>query len=228
MARSSLRSRVHATMRSSKVEELVSRNWIRSGSADDGPLYGKAVIAMVCSVILAVSLAGCIASAPVDSDQVASEQPRTTAVPAPDDTTIDDVIENASPVPVEDAELDDIVTLDTGVRVSVVELTGITVEAETPGEVAGPAVVATIRFENESGEPLELGGATVTLVDAAGNVAAPTTSSPAAPAIGTFDDGEAAEGTYVFRIPEDTRHEITLTVDYAAGAPVVVFHGSVA
>jgi hypothetical protein len=223
-------ARVHATSRSSKVEELVGRYRIHSGSADAGSLLMAAVIATACSVFLVGSLAGCIASAPDESEQtpVESETPRTTAVPAPDDTTIDDVIEDAPPVPVQDAEIDDVVTLDTGVRVSVVEVTGTTVEAETPGEVAGSAVVATIRFENESGAPLDLSGATVSLVDAAGNVAAPTTSSPAAPAIGTFDDGEAAEGTYVFRIPEDTRHEITLTIDYAAGAPVVVFHGSVA
>lgn len=204
---------------------------IRSGSSNEGRLHTTAVVAVVCTVIAIGSLTGCIASAPVGSGKpapVESEQPRTTAVPAPDDTTIDDVIENAPPAPVQDAELDEVVTLDTGVAVSVVEVTGTTVEAETPGEVAGPAVVATIRFENESGAPLDLCGAMVSLVDAAGNVAAPTTSSPAAPAIGTFDDGEAAEGTYVFRIPEDTRHEITLTVDYAAGAPVVVFHGSVA
>ena len=190
-----------------------------------------AVLAMACSVILAGSLAGCIASPPDDSQEpaaVESTPPRTTEVPAPGDTTIDDVIEDAPPAPVQDAELDDDVMLDTGVRVSVVAITGITVRAETPGEVAGPAIAATIRFENESGEPLDLSGAMVSLVDAAGNVAVPTTSSPAAPAIGTFDDGEAAEGTYVFRAPEDTRHEITLTVDYTAGAPVVVFHGSVA
>lgn len=131
-------------------------------------------------------------------------------------------------MPVHDAELDDAVMLDTGVRVSVAAITGITVKAETPGEVAGPAVAATIRFENESGEPLDVGGAIVSLLDAAGNLAAPTTSSPAAPARGTIDDGAVAEGTYVFRIPEDTRHEITLMVDYAAGAPIVVFHGAVA
>jgi hypothetical protein len=204
----------------------VKRNWTYPGSADEGSLYSTAVIAVASSVILIGSLAGCTvtsgASAPAES-----EKPRTTAVPAPEDTTIDDVIEEAPPVPIEDAELDDVVTLDTGVRVSVTEITGISVEAETPGEVAGPAVAATIRFENESGHPLDLGGTMVTLVDAAGNVAAPTTSEPAAPTSGTLDDGGTAEGTYVFRMPEDTRNTITLTVDYAAGAPVVVFHGSV-
>ncbi len=93
--------------------------------------------------------------------------------------------------------------------------------------MAGPAVAATIRFENESGHPLDLGATMVTLVDAAGNVAAPTTSEPAAPTSGTLDDGGTTEGTYVFRMPEDTRNAVTLTVDYEAGAPVVVFHGSV-
>ncbi|MBT2517545.1 hypothetical protein J7E29_08895 [Streptomyces sp. ISL-90] len=190
-------------------------------------------------MILVGSLSGCVASdgqsggqsggqSAVPSGPVEPDKPRKTAVPPPDDTTIDDVIEEAPPVPVQDADLDDVVRLDTGVRVSVVEISGITVEAKTPGELAGPAVAATIRFENESGEALDLGGAIVSLLDAAGNVATPTTSSPAAPANGTVDDGEAVEGTYVFRIPEDTRNEITLMVDYAAGAPIVVFHGSVA
>jgi hypothetical protein len=205
----------------------VRRKSIHRGSADDASLHSRAVIAVATSVILVGSLAGCTAFGGA-SGPVETEKPRTTAVPAPDDTTIDDVIEEAPAAPVQEAELDDVVTLDTGVRVSVTEITGLTVEAETPGEVAGPAVAATIRFENESGHPLDLGGAMVTLVDAAGNVAAPTTSEPAAPAGGTLDDGGTAEGTYVFRMPEDTRNAVALTVDYAAGAPVVVFHGSVA
>lgn len=199
---------------------------IHRGSADERSLLSTAVTALASSVLLVASVAGCTAS-DAPSAPVGTEKPRTTAVPAPDDTTIDDVIDEAPPAPVQEAELDDVVTLDTGVRVSVTEITGLTVEAETPGEVAGPAVAATIRFENESGHPLDLGGAMVTLVDAAGNVAAPTTSEPAAPTSGTVDDGGTAEGTYVFRMPEDTRNAITLTVDYSAGAPVVVFHGSV-
>jgi hypothetical protein len=180
------------------------------------------------AVLLGGSLAGCTDSggAPGPSGSVETQKPRTTPVPAPDDTTIDDVIDEAEPAPVEDAELDEVVELDTGVRISVTELSAVTVEATTPGEVAGPAVAAMVRFENDSGEPLDIGGAMVTLLDAAGNVAAPTTSSPAAPALGTLADGEAAEGTYVFLLPEDTRDQITLTVDYQAGAPVVVFHGA--
>jgi hypothetical protein len=205
---------------------------IHGGSPDERSPLKAAIPALAASVLLIASLAACTGGQPISapgpriSGPVETEKPRTTAVPAPDDTTIDDVIEEAPPAPVQEAELDDVVTLDTGVRVSVTEITGLTVEAGTPGEVAGPAVAATIRFENESGHPLDLGGAMVTLVDAAGNVAAPTTSEPAAPTSGTLDDGGATEGTYVFRMPEDTRNAVTLTVDYAAGAPVVVFHGS--
>jgi predicted small lipoprotein YifL len=207
-------------------EELVKRNPIHRGSAEVRSSLSTAIAAVASSFLLVVSLAGCTVSG---SPYVppATEPPRTTAVPAPDDTTIDDVIEEAPPAPVEEAELDDTVTLDTGVRVSVTEISGITVEAETPGEIAGPAVAATIRFENASGKPLDLGGAMISLVDAAGNVATPTTSSPAAPTSGTLDDGGTAEGVYVFRMPQGTRDTITLTVDYAAGAPIVVFHGSV-
>ena len=203
---------------------------IRRGSSDERSLSNMAITALAASILLVASLAACTSSPPAGaptSEPVATEKPRTTEVPAPDDTTIDDVIDEAPAGPVKDAELDDVVTLDSGVKVSVTEINGLTVEAETPGEVAGPAVAATIRFENESGHPLDLGGTMVTLVDAAGNVAAPTTSEPAAPTSGTLDDGGTAEGTYVFRMPEDTRNAVTLTVDYAAGAPVVVFHGSV-
>jgi hypothetical protein len=197
-------------------------------------MHVVAVIGAASTAVVIATLTGCTAfdgpSGPVGGASRSSEteKPRTTEVPAPEDTTIDDVIEEAPPVPVQDAELDDVVMLDTGVRVSVAAVEGITVTAETPGEVAGPAVAATVRFENESGEPLDVGGAMVSLLDAAGDLATPTTSSPADPAIGTIEDGAAAEGTYVFRIPEDTRHEITLMVDYAAGAPIVVFHGAVA
>lgn len=207
---------------------------IRNGSADDPSARTRVLVAAVALAITGC-LTGCFATDVAPSEAPAEtsaprpiEKPRTTEVPAPDGTTIDDVIDPAPPAPVHDADLDEVVTLDTGVRVSVAEITGITVEAETPGELAGPAVAATIRFENLSGEPLDLGGAMVVLLDAAGNLAAPTTSAPAAPAIGSLDDSESAEGVYVFRIPEDTRNEITLTVDYAAGAPVVVFHGAVA
>ena len=199
------------------------------GSAADRSLSSRALAAVAASVLVLGSLAACTVSEPASepaSGPSETERPRTTEVPAPDDTTIDDVIEEAPAAPVTDAAMDDDVLLETGIRVSVVEISGITVEAETPGEVAGPAVAATIRFENTSGEPLDLGGAMVSLLDAAGNVAVPTTSTPAAPMTGTLDDGAGAEGTYVFRIPEDTRNEITLTVDYAAGAPIVVFHGS--
>lgn len=205
----------------------MKRSGIHPGSTDEGSLNSTAILAVASAVILLGSLTACTVSGGT-SGPTESETPRTTAVPAPEDTTIDDVIEEAPPVPIEDADLGDAVTLDTGVRVSVAEISGITVEAETPGELAGPAVAATIRFENESGELLDLDGAMVSLLDAAGNLAAPTTSSPAAPVSGVLDDGGTAEGTYVFRIPEDTRHDITLRVDYAAGAPVVVFHGAVA
>jgi len=198
---------------------------IHRGSAGERSLPSRAAAAAAASLLVIGSLAACTVSES-PSGPVETQPPRTTAVPAPDDTTIDDVIEEAPAPPVTDAAMDDDVLLETGVKVSVVEISGITVEAETPGEVAGPAVAATIRFENASGEPLDLGGAMVSLLDAAGNVAVPTTSSPAAPMTGMLDDGAGAEGTYVFRIPEDTRNEITLTVDYAAGAPVVVFHGT--
>jgi len=199
---------------------------IHRGSADERSLPSRMAAAVAAGVLVLGSLAACTGSEPA-SGPSETERPRATEVPAPDDTTIDDVIEEAPAAPVTDAALDDDVLLETGVRVSVVEIGGVTVEAETPGEVAGPAVAATIRFENGSGHPLDLGATMITLVDAAGNVASPTTSEPAAPTSGTLDDGGTAEGTYVFRMPEDTRDAVTLTVDYAAGAPVVVFHGSV-
>lgn len=198
---------------------------VHDGPAGRRSLHSTAVVAAASIVVIGLSLPGCTFSGGAPGS-VETEKPRTTAVPAPDDTTIDDVIEEAAPAPVTDAELDDEVELDTGVRIAITQIAGITVEARTPGEVAGSAVSATVRFENGSGEPLDIGGAMVSLLDAAGNVAPPTTASPAAPAFGTLQDGETAEGTYVFLVPEDTRNEITLTVDYRAGAPVVVFHGA--
>lgn len=206
----------------------MKRNRILPGSSERRSRHSAAIFVAVSVVVLGGSLSGCTDSggAPGPTASVETVPPRATPVPAPEDTTVDDVIEGAAPAPVTDAQLDDEVELDTGVRISVADMAEITVEATTPGEVAGPAVAVTLRFENGSAEALDIGGAMVTLLDAAGNVAAPTTSSPAAPALGALGDGEAAVGTYVFLVPEDTRDEITLTVDYQAGAPVVVFHGA--
>ena len=66
------------------------------------------------------------------------------------------------------------------------------------------------------------------MTDAAGNPAGPIAADPSAPLSGVLDPGATKSGTYVFTVPADQRNPVTVTVNYSAGAPTLVFTGQVA
>ena len=44
---------------------------------------------------------------------------------------------------------------------------------------------------------------------------------------GVLAPGASAEGVYVVRVPKDARSDVTVEVGYQAGAPLLIFNGSV-
>ena len=56
--------------------------------------------------------------------------------------------------------------------------------------------------------------------------ASPVNDPSSAPFSGTVEAGGTAQGVYVFSIAEGDRSEVTLSVGYEAGAPILVFTGA--
>jgi hypothetical protein len=121
-------------------------------------------------------------------------------------------------------------TADFGGQVSarIAQVNAVQATATLPGEVSGPAVAVTLEITNSSAQAIGLDSVTATLTDAAGNPASPIAADPSAPLSGVLDPGATNSGTYVFTVPADQRNPVTVTVNYSAGAPTLVFTGQVA
>lgn len=120
-------------------------------------------------------------------------------------------------------------TADFGGQVTarISEVKAVQATASLPGEISGPAISATVEITNGSADPIGVDSVTVTLTDAAGNPAVPIDDN-ATPLQGVVQPGASATGTYVFTVPADQRNPVTVTVNYSAGAPTLVFTGQVA
>ncbi|WP_324276037.1 hypothetical protein [Blastococcus brunescens] len=55
----------------------------------------------------------------------------------------------------------------------------------------------------------------------------PLDDSSRQPFVGELPSGESAEGVYVFGVPADARDSVTVELGHRAGAPRVLFAGSV-
>lgn len=108
--------------------------------------------------------------------------------------------------------------------IDIVEVSAITVTAETPGEVDGSAVRVTVSARNTSTESQPVDSALVTIV-AGDELGIGTTAGSPSPLAGEIAPGDAATGTYIFMLDPAADREITVSVNYAAGEPVAVFTG---
>jgi hypothetical protein len=118
------------------------------------------------------------------------------------------------------------VVVDGKVRIALIKLRGVQVEAVGPGEIAGPALAVTLRLVNRTSRPVDLSYASVDVIGSDGQVASPTPEPPADPFRGKVAPGASAEGTYVFNMAESVRDRIDVYVSYSAGVPVAHFRGS--
>ncbi|MCA0144564.1 hypothetical protein [Blastococcus sp. LR1] len=114
-----------------------------------------------------------------------------------------------------------------GVTARVVSLDGVRGTAEGAGNIAGPALRATVRLTNGTGAPVDLGLVSVTMSSGAdATPASPLDDPTRVPFGGTLAPGGTAEGVYFFSVPTGERDLVTLTVGYRAGTPFLVFSGA--
>ena len=134
---------------------------------------------------------------------------------------------SALPVALPAVALDQEASGEDGVKAQVVSLEAIDATAVGVGNIAGPALRATVRLTSATSEPVDLDLVSVTLTHGAdGTPASPLDDPSRAPFAGMLEAGETADGVYVFTVPEDDRDAVTVTVGYRAGAPFLVLSGS--
>jgi len=182
---------------------------------------------MALALFSALSVTGCAAEpdpgVSVAPSATATAQPEGQATPGP--TTPGPT--EAAPLPTQAGPIDQPIELGTGVRVSIVSVVSTTVKAETPGEVAGPAVVVTVDVRNDSTETQSVDSAVVTLVAADGGFGIPTTAGAGEPLSGSVEPKATVRGTYVFMLDPAAGRDVVVSINYAAGEPVAEFTGKV-
>jgi hypothetical protein len=153
----------------------------------------------------------------------------TTTVAPPDDTgTIDVTVPAVEQVTLAPVDVDEPVEFEGGIVAELVSVEQIKVKARLPGEISGPAFVATVRLTNDSRRRLDVDGVTVTLEDRDGIPSSPISGDPADPFSGRVARGDAADAVYVFTFDKDNQSQpVTIGVNYSADEPVAVFVGSV-
>jgi hypothetical protein len=178
------------------------------------------------AALCALTMSACTPAEPTPGTQNSGPSPSAT-VPAPNGGSIEETVEPVDPGPTQEAELVDTAELEGGVNVTISEVEQLDVTAETPGEIAGPAVALTLTVENSSDEPIDLSTAMVSVTGSKDSFGQATTSEPYSPFAGAVEPGETTSGIYVFRLPADERDSLQVTVEYIAGAPIALFTGDV-
>jgi hypothetical protein len=118
----------------------------------------------------------------------------------------------------------EVVDLGGGVRVSVVELRPVDVQARGPGETDGPGVAVAVEVVNGSNAAFDLGSVVVNA--STGPELEPAIPSDADPAVelrGSLAPGATAEGVYVFQTADDPGAGIVVDVSSGAAARVARF-----
>ncbi|HWH25860.1 MAG TPA: hypothetical protein VNT53_04365 [Pseudolysinimonas sp.] len=185
-----------------------------------------AIVVGAVALVVAVAIAGCAPSAPKKAPGGSTAVTHSTPVPAPGGGSIEDVIPSAEPGGVTKAALGDPAKLPSKVTITVTSAKFVQVKAQTPGEIQGPAIAATVKVTNGTSATIDLGSTVVTLTDGSGGLGQPTTSEPSQPFTQEVAAGASLSGVYVFRVPATNYNPITISVSYAGGAPQALFTGS--
>ena len=169
-------------------------------------------------------------SAPGTQTPASSAEPssvQSEPVPAPGGGNVNETIAPGEAGVSVTAALDTPAVLPSGITVSLSRVRRADVPANTPGEIAGPAVIADVRISNGSSSALDLGSAVVNLIDESGTPGRATTAGPADPFTDVLQPGGSLDGVYVFGVPAGAISPIQISVSYAGGAPTALFSGDV-
>lgn len=153
---------------------------------------------------------------------VVTVDPTPSAAPEDDPATVF-VEEDFAELP--PVELDETAEYGNDVTVTLERVERVDGAGAGPGEVAGPAVLVTVKLHNGSRDKVDLGAVVVDLYTAAGALGSPLLGDErTAPFEGVAAPGDAVTASYVMRVPDDSA-QIKVTVSYEAQTPAVTFVG---
>ena len=93
---------------------------------------------------------------------------------------------------------------------------------------SGPALAVIVELTNSTGQPVSLDTVAVNLyLGSEGLRAARIQADSGAPFSGTLAAGGSAQAVYAFRVPEDQRNPVTVTVGHSPDTGRAVFTGAV-
>ena len=153
--------------------------------------------------------------------------PVSTSGPVPSTGNINEEVPSQDLVTNPAVPLDAVADFGGQITTKLTDIAAIDAQARVPGELSGPALAITIEVSNDSTDPIGLDSVSVNVEGNGGAPASPITTDPAAPFSGVLMPGEKKTGVYVFTIPVESRSDLSVTVLYSVGSPVVLFTGSV-
>ena len=162
------------------------------------------------------------------SEQSSSEQappPATTPVPPPSAGDINQTVAAVEPTTLAPASFQQAVTVDPQVTATVDGVQRVDATGRGVGEISGPALAYTVSITNTGSGALDLGAVSVNVQDESGAPFSSIDGDPAKPLSGSLEPGQSAQGVYVFTLPADFSGPTTLSLAYAAGAPIALFTG---
>lgn len=185
-----------------------------------------AVAVVVTGAVIAVNVTGTDAGAgapPPDATAPEESVPPIETdlpTPAPGATEPSETVE-----PVEVA-LDESAEPMSGVSIAVSDLESVEGEPRGPGEVAGPALRATVSITNSTDDEVDLRRAVLTLLAGEDESPATEVSGPGgSPFPASVGPGETASGTFVFTVPLAQRDIVRLILDLTSSVASTVFVG---
>ncbi|MFT4281110.1 hypothetical protein [Microbacterium sp.] len=183
------------------------------------------VIALsACSGIAAEAGAAGTASGAPTADGTQNTTPAPTeTVPAPNGGSIDEVEKSGGKVETTKVGLKDEADVGGDVTARITKIRSLDVTAQTPGEISGPAVAVDVSLTNGGKKPIDIATAMVGLTADGDVFGQPTTSEPYTPFAGELAAGDTAEATYVFLLPEKSRKDFVVSIQYVAGATIALF-----